>query len=150
MVKSGSAIGLHSPVDDLRGRMDRTSVRPPERRLRQRRKCPRVEWAPYREAGPDKQASRCVTRHHPNDRRFGRARIGLACRILGARRKAVEFADAPWRTPPRALHLSDPWVFGRPTRPARSGKIGRNDPCPCGFGRKYKKCCYGESVVAAE
>ena len=22
------------------------------------------------------------------------------------------------------------------------GKIGRNDPCPCGSGRKYKKCCY--------
>jgi SWIM/SEC-C metal-binding protein len=20
-------------------------------------------------------------------------------------------------------------------------KIGRNDPCPCGSGRKYKKCC---------
>jgi uncharacterized protein YecA (UPF0149 family) len=19
---------------------------------------------------------------------------------------------------------------------------GRNDPCPCGSGRKYKKCCY--------
>jgi len=22
-----------------------------------------------------------------------------------------------------------------------SGKIGRNDPCPCGSGKKYKKCC---------
>jgi uncharacterized protein YecA (UPF0149 family) len=21
------------------------------------------------------------------------------------------------------------------------GKIGRNDPCPCGSGLKYKKCC---------
>lgn len=20
-------------------------------------------------------------------------------------------------------------------------KIGRNDPCPCGSGRKYKQCC---------
>lgn len=20
-------------------------------------------------------------------------------------------------------------------------KVGRNDPCPCGSGRKYKKCC---------
>jgi uncharacterized protein len=25
--------------------------------------------------------------------------------------------------------------------PARSMKIGRNDPCPCGSGKKYKKCC---------
>ena len=22
-----------------------------------------------------------------------------------------------------------------------SNKIGRNDPCPCGSGRKYKQCC---------
>jgi preprotein translocase subunit SecA len=22
-----------------------------------------------------------------------------------------------------------------------SEKIGRNDPCPCGSGKKYKKCC---------
>jgi len=22
-----------------------------------------------------------------------------------------------------------------------SGKIGRNEPCPCGSGKKYKKCC---------
>ena len=23
-----------------------------------------------------------------------------------------------------------------------SNKVGRNDPCPCGSGKKYKKCCY--------
>ncbi len=23
----------------------------------------------------------------------------------------------------------------------REKKIGRNDPCPCGSGKKYKKCC---------
>ena len=22
-------------------------------------------------------------------------------------------------------------------------KVGRNDPCPCGSGKKYKKCCGG-------
>lgn len=27
--------------------------------------------------------------------------------------------------------------------------IGRNDPCPCGSGKKYKKCCEGRSVVGA-
>jgi preprotein translocase subunit SecA len=26
-------------------------------------------------------------------------------------------------------------------KPMRSEKIGRNDPCPCGSGKKYKKCC---------
>jgi len=25
--------------------------------------------------------------------------------------------------------------------PPTSPKVGRNDPCPCGSGRKYKKCC---------
>lgn len=25
--------------------------------------------------------------------------------------------------------------------PARSAKVGRNAPCPCGSGRKYKHCC---------
>ena len=24
-------------------------------------------------------------------------------------------------------------------------KIGRNDPCPCGSGKKYKKCCGARS-----
>jgi SEC-C motif domain protein len=24
-------------------------------------------------------------------------------------------------------------------------KIGRNDPCPCGSGKKFKKCCEGKS-----
>ena len=26
-------------------------------------------------------------------------------------------------------------------KPAVSKKVGRNDPCPCGSGKKYKKCC---------
>jgi preprotein translocase subunit SecA len=33
----------------------------------------------------------------------------------------------------------------RPTpapRTAAGEKVGRNDPCPCGSGKKYKKCCY--------
>jgi preprotein translocase subunit SecA len=25
--------------------------------------------------------------------------------------------------------------------PRKKKKIGRNDPCPCGSGKKYKKCC---------
>ena len=27
-------------------------------------------------------------------------------------------------------------------KPVRAGpKVGRNDPCPCGSGKKYKHCC---------
>ena len=29
-----------------------------------------------------------------------------------------------------------------PQTPIRNAvKVGRNDPCPCGSGKKYKKCC---------
>lgn len=30
----------------------------------------------------------------------------------------------------------------------RKRKIGRNDPCPCGSGLKYKKCCMNKSHAA--
>jgi hypothetical protein len=29
-------------------------------------------------------------------------------------------------------------------------KTGRNDPCPCGSGKKYKKCCLGKEDVSVE
>ncbi|WP_027859269.1 YecA family protein [Marinobacterium jannaschii] len=28
-----------------------------------------------------------------------------------------------------------------PSLPASAVQVGRNDPCPCGSGKKYKKCC---------
>src|SRR5262245_47779168 len=28
-------------------------------------------------------------------------------------------------------------------------KIGRNDPCPCGSGKKYKKCCLAKDEATA-
>ncbi len=33
------------------------------------------------------------------------------------------------------------YVEGEYDRQPKSGKIGRNDPCPCGSGKKYKRCC---------
>ena len=37
------------------------------------------------------------------------------------------------------------WYFtdgkSAPQRPLVSAKVGRNDPCSCGSGKKYKKCC---------
>lgn len=45
--------------------------------------------------------------------------------------------------------------FGKPAPPAtvpmilpptprqlRRMRVGRNEPCPCGSGRKFKQCCY--------
>ncbi len=42
----------------------------------------------------------------------------------------------------KALHMSHGDEVSQPTTVRRQGKkIGRNDPCPCGSGKKYKKCC---------
>ena len=30
----------------------------------------------------------------------------------------------------------------QPLPAAKKSEVGRNDPCPCGSGKKYKKCCY--------
>lgn len=39
------------------------------------------------------------------------------------------------RTNPSRVPVSEPAIVDR------GGKPGRNDPCPCGSGLKYKKCC---------
>ncbi len=33
------------------------------------------------------------------------------------------------------------WMQKRSGTVVKEKKIGRNDPCPCGSGKKYKKCC---------
>ncbi|MCX4247125.1 SEC-C metal-binding domain-containing protein [Paraliomyxa miuraensis] len=47
-----------------------------------------------------------------------------------------ELAD---RTP---RFVTSPDVQGQAAR-----KIGRNAPCPCGSGHKYKRCCLGKNVT---
>ena len=32
----------------------------------------------------------------------------------------------------------------------KQDKIGRNDPCPCGSGKKYKNCCMGRSTSSPD
>lgn len=33
------------------------------------------------------------------------------------------------------------------TRQRERGKVGRNDPCPCGSGKKFKKCHLGKPAL---
>jgi uncharacterized protein len=40
--------------------------------------------------------------------------------------------------------ISLPLTHVRAFSDGPSPKIGRNDPCPCGSGKKYKKCCWHE------
>jgi hypothetical protein len=38
--------------------------------------------------------------------------------------------------------MEEPPDIEVPPEPLRAGpRVGRNDPCPCGSGKKYKKCC---------
>ena len=41
---------------------------------------------------------------------------------------------------------SDGTVKKQPVRKAK--KVGPNDPCPCGSGKKYKKCCREKDIAA--
>src|SRR4051794_38416669 len=55
-------------------------------------------------------------------------------------------AEAPDLIPACVVGIAAFWKDrrGRPTKGAgraRRPKVGRNDPCPCGSGRKYKRCC---------
>ena len=55
-------------------------------------------------------------------------------------------AEAPELIPACVAGIDAFWKErrGRPeagSGRAKSAKVGRNDPCPCGSGRKYKRCC---------
>ncbi len=40
------------------------------------------------------------------------------------------------------MKIEDRWYFIYPGTPhTKTDTVGRNDPCPCGSGKKYKKCC---------
>ncbi len=56
--------------------------------------------------------------------------------------RASEAAAAGPRPEPPAREAglpAEPWSEPKPYR--APPKTGRNDPCPCGSGKKYKKCC---------
>jgi uncharacterized protein YecA (UPF0149 family) len=37
---------------------------------------------------------------------------------------------------------------GPAQKPVVVNKVGRNDPCPCGSGKKHKKCCAAKAPGA--
>jgi preprotein translocase subunit SecA len=79
-------------------------------------------------------------------------------RPAAVRPKEPELALAGVKTVPRNLSFNDPSAspsaFARAAQPREASggtnevqtvrregpKVGRNDPCPCGSGKKYKKC----------
>jgi len=44
--------------------------------------------------------------------------------------------------PDKPEDITDLEILLNPRKPMiTEDKVGRNDPCPCGSGKKYKKCC---------
>ncbi len=60
-----------------------------------------------------------------------------------ARESATQDIQIDQQRPQRMVlsHGNDP-IAARPTGPQKrdAQKVGRNDPCPCGSGKKYKRC----------
>ena len=50
------------------------------------------------------------------------------------------FASMMSRPPAGGVRMPPPGAM-RPAAPQGAPAVGRNDPCPCGSGKKYKKCC---------
>jgi hypothetical protein len=57
----------------------------------------------------------------------------LAMLLLGEPTPNLQSVHQDWQDKPRSAN--------EPKR-ANSERVGRNDPCPCGSGKKFKKCCY--------
>src|SRR2546422_6678127 len=58
------------------------------------------------------------------------------------RRDAAVGAEQRERRPRRERDLTYSAPAKEAPQPAQraTGRVGRNDPCPCGSGKKYKKC----------
>jgi hypothetical protein len=84
--------------------------------------------------------------HHARDDQDTLVRLGTGYRYV---RSAIdEMKSWAWDTRSRPVPPphADPYVnrYGEPAQAPlvhAAPKVGRNAPCPCGSGKKYKKCC---------
>jgi uncharacterized protein len=111
----------------------RELIRSPGRRAFARMKaelpegCSACRWLSLCRGGctkdrPSDTGGRTATRYCRSYRMFFEPADGELRRLVAEHRRRGEGAQRRARTVP-------------------AGKVGRNDPCPCGSGRKYKKCC---------
>ena len=62
-------------------------------------------------------------------------RVRLANLFMDEPKPKANAIYKDWQQKP----LSSSFIAKRAQPPVH---VGRNDPCPCGSGKKYKKCCY--------
>ena len=70
----------------------------------------------------------------------GEGQVEFVCRYSQQGRKAAQHELASF------CRQNGVWFYqgsemNPKSPPLRVDKIARNDPCPCGSGKKYKKCC---------
>ncbi|MBW1670413.1 MAG: preprotein translocase subunit SecA [Deltaproteobacteria bacterium] len=74
--------------------------------------------------------------------RFREEAISLLLRIRPMRDRETEELEARRRKQQQRISYGRGDGDDKPKTVKRKGqKVGRNDPCPCGSGKKYKKCC---------
>jgi preprotein translocase subunit SecA len=71
-----------------------------------------------------------------------RETIQMLFRIQVATREETGHLEAAQQQPMFFSH-SESAGGSKPQPARRAAKIGRNQPCPCGSGKKYKRCCGG-------
>lgn len=75
--------------------------------------------------------------------------LGVCLDVAEARLRFGLSLSSPWRQDPALDELTKNvptssegiWDAMSSSRRRAVAKVGRNDPCPCGSGLKYKKCC---------
>lgn len=65
----------------------------------------------------------------------------LEAKLFAMLGDAVETLRMYADLPGDEMELQSADNYPPPQQPLRVEKIGRNEPCPCGSGAKYKKCC---------
>ena len=74
--------------------------------------------------------------------RFREEAISLLLRIRPMRERETEELETRRRKQQQSMSYGRGDGDDKPKTVKRKGqKVGRNDPCPCGSGKKYKKCC---------
>ena len=73
--------------------------------------------------------------------------VDRTCHELGVHYMAELVTDQP-EDLTELEQMLDPSKRPAPPQPARrASNVGRNDPCPCGSGLKFKKCCSGKPAA---
>jgi uncharacterized protein YchJ len=72
--------------------------------------------------------------------RFARRAVGLVKDVLD---ELSRFTNVPESSDAGSGFGAEDWPALDASEPVRNPlrNVGRNDPCPCGSGRKFKKCC---------